>query len=123
MKVKVAAKINLMLDILKRLDNGYHSLFMIMQSVDLYDTVTVEKNNEYKIVIKCDTEGVPCNEKNIAYKCANAFFKACDTCFADNPRGFKVRFANAEHNAVAHCACKVKETAYTRRFFRYDYRV
>lgn len=78
MKVKVAAKINLMLDILKRLDNGYHSLFMIMQSVDLYDTVTVEKNNEYKIVIKCDTEGVPCNEKNIAYKCANAFFKACD---------------------------------------------
>lgn len=78
MKVKVAAKINLMLDILKRLDNGYHSLFMIMQSVDLYDTVTVEKNNEYKIVIECDTEGVPCNEKNIAYKCANAFFKACD---------------------------------------------
>ena len=78
MKVKVAAKINLMLDILKRLDNGYHSLFMIMQSVDLYDTVTVEKNNENKIVIKCDTEGVPCNEKNIAYKCANAFFKACD---------------------------------------------
>lgn len=78
MKVKVAAKINLMLDILKRLDNGYHSLFMIMQSVDLYDTVTVEKNNENKIVIKCDTEGVPCNEKNIAYKCANAFFKACN---------------------------------------------
>ena len=39
MKVKSAAKINLMLDILKRLDNGYHSLFMIMQSVDLFDVV------------------------------------------------------------------------------------
>ena len=78
MKVKVAAKINLMLDILKRLDNGYHSLFMIMQSVDLYDTITVEKNAENEIVIKCDTEGVPCNEKNIAYKCANAFFKSCN---------------------------------------------
>ncbi len=78
MKVKVAAKINLMLDILKRLQNGYHSLFMIMQSVDLYDTVTVEKNNENKIIIKCDTEGVPCNEKNIAYKCAKAFFDACN---------------------------------------------
>ncbi|MBE6803935.1 MAG: 4-(cytidine 5'-diphospho)-2-C-methyl-D-erythritol kinase [Ruminococcaceae bacterium] len=78
MKVKVAAKINLMLDILKRLENGYHSLFMIMQSVDLYDTVTVEKNNENKIIIKCDTEGVPCNEKNIAYKCAKAFFDACN---------------------------------------------
>ena len=78
MKVKVAAKINLMLDILKRLDNGYHSLFMIMQSVDLYDTITVEKNNENKIIIKCDTDGVPCNEKNIAYKCAKAFFDACN---------------------------------------------
>lgn len=78
MKVKVAAKINLMLDILKRLENGYHSLFMIMQSVDLYDTVTVEKNNENKIIIKCDTEGVPCNEKNIVYKCAKAFFDACN---------------------------------------------
>lgn len=78
MKVKVAAKINLMLDILKRLENGYHSLFMIMQSVDLYDTVTVEKNNENKIIIKCDTDGVPCNEKNIAYKCAKAFFDDCN---------------------------------------------
>ena len=78
MKVKVAAKINLMLDILKKLDNGYHSLFMIMQSVDLYDIITVEKKNENKIVIKCDTEGVPCNEKNIAYKCAKAFFDACN---------------------------------------------
>ncbi|MBQ8767967.1 MAG: 4-(cytidine 5'-diphospho)-2-C-methyl-D-erythritol kinase, partial [Clostridia bacterium] len=66
MKVKAAAKINLMLDILKKLDNGYHSLFMIMQSVDLYDTVTVEKNNENIIIIKCDVDGVPCNEKNIA---------------------------------------------------------
>ena len=78
MKVKVAAKINLMLDILKRLDNGYHSLFMIMQSVDLYDTISVVKNAENKIIIKCDKVGVPCNEKNIAYKCANAFFKACN---------------------------------------------
>ena len=76
MKVKAAAKINLMLDILKRLDNGYHSLFMIMQSVDLYDTITVEKNSNNEIIIKCDTERVPCNEKNIAYKCAEAFFEA-----------------------------------------------
>ena len=74
MKVKAAAKINLMLDILKRLDNGYHSLFMIMQSVDLYDTIDVCKNDLNQIVIKCDNDKVPCNEKNIVYKCANAFF-------------------------------------------------
>ena len=77
MKVKAAAKINLMLDILKKLDNGYHSLFMVMQSVGIYDTVTVEKNGEGHIVIECDKKGVPCNSKNIAYKCAEKFFDAC----------------------------------------------
>ncbi|MGN0570215.1 MAG: 4-(cytidine 5'-diphospho)-2-C-methyl-D-erythritol kinase [Candidatus Fimenecus sp.] len=77
MKVKAAAKINLMLDILKKLDNGYHSLFMVMQSVGIYDTVTVEKNCEGRIIIDCDKPGVPCNSKNIAYKCAEKFFEFC----------------------------------------------
>lgn len=76
MKVKSAAKINLMLDILKKLDSGYHSLFMIMQSVGIFDTVTVERSGD-KIVIECDDEGVPCNGKNIAYKCTEAFFDFC----------------------------------------------
>lgn len=71
-----AAKINLMLDILARLDNGYHSLFMLMQSVDLYDTVSVENTDDGKITITCDVEGIPCDKKNIAYKAADAFFKA-----------------------------------------------
>ena len=78
MKVKAAAKINLMLDILKKLDNGYHSLFMVMQSVGIYDTVTVEKNGEGHIVIECDKKGVPCNSKNIAYKCAEKFYGEYD---------------------------------------------
>lgn len=71
-----AAKINLMLDILARLDNGYHSLFMLMQSVDLYDTVSVEETDDGKIAITCDVEGVPCDRKNIAWKAADAFFKS-----------------------------------------------
>ena len=41
--VKAYAKINLMLDILSTLPNGYHDLFMVMQSVDIFDTVTVKK--------------------------------------------------------------------------------
>lgn len=69
-----AAKINLMLDILARLDNGYHSLFMLMQSVDLYDTVTVETDDSGAINITSDEEGIPCDKRNIAYKAADAFF-------------------------------------------------
>lgn len=69
-----AAKINLMLDILARLDNGYHSLFMLMQSVDLYDTVTVEDTDSGKIEITASIPDIPCDKKNIAYKAAEAFF-------------------------------------------------
>ncbi|MBO5420545.1 MAG: 4-(cytidine 5'-diphospho)-2-C-methyl-D-erythritol kinase [Clostridia bacterium] len=71
---EAAAKINLMLDILARLDNGYHSLFMLMQSVDLYDTVTVETDSSGAINITSDEEGIPCDKRNIAYKAADAFF-------------------------------------------------
>lgn len=72
--VRAYAKINLMLDILSRLDNGYHDLFMIMQSVGIYDTVTVEENESKGILITCDVPDIPTDEKNTAYKAAAEFF-------------------------------------------------
>ncbi len=72
--VKAYAKINLMLDILSTLPNGYHDLFMIMQSVGIYDSVTVEKTESKKIEITCTKEGVPTDEKNIVHKVATRFF-------------------------------------------------
>lgn len=115
MKVKAAAKINLMLDILKRLENGYHSLFMIMQSVDLFDIVSVEKNTQNKIIIECDKDGIPCNEKNIAYKCAMKFFEYCN--INDNgvtikiekniPMAAGVAGGSADGAAVLYCLNKI----------------
>ena len=118
MKVKSAAKINLMLDILKRLDNGYHSLFMIMQSVDLFDVVTVDKNDKKEIIIKCDKEGVPCNEKNIAYKCAVKFFDYCGitdtgvtiTIEKNIPMAAGVAGGSADGAAVLYCLNKIYDT-------------
>ena len=75
MKIKAYAKVNLMLDILGTLPNGYHNLWMFMQSVSLYDTVTVTKNDSGKITITCNKEGIPTDEKNIAHKSARAFFE------------------------------------------------
>lgn len=123
MKVKAAAKINLMLDILKKLDNGYHSLFMIMQSVDLYDTVTVEKNSINEIIIKCNKEGVPCNEKNIAYKCAKAFFDFCNIedrgvtieIEKNIPMAAGVAGGSADGAAVLYCLNKIYKTNLTDR--------
>lgn len=75
--VKAAAKINLMLDILEKLPNGYHSLWMIMQSVSVYDRVSVEKKTSGGITISCSEDGIPIDERNIAYKAAEKFFDFC----------------------------------------------
>lgn len=75
-KVKAYAKINLMLDIVNRRNDGYHDLFMIMQSVGVYDTVTVTENKSKSISITCNIDDIPLNNKNIAWKAANAFFEA-----------------------------------------------
>lgn len=66
-----------MLDILGTLPDGYHSLFMIMQSVDCCDTVEVNRaeTGTGKIVIRTADERVPKDERNIAYKAAQAFLK------------------------------------------------
>lgn len=77
MKITVSApaKINLFLDIIGRLDNGYHSLFMVMQSVDLCDEVTIEACDEKGVFLTCSDSRLPTDEKNIAYKAAKKF---CD---------------------------------------------
>lgn len=72
--LKAYAKINLMLDILSRLENGYHDLYMIMQSVSLYDEITVTKTDSKDITITCSIDSIPTDEKNIAYRAAAAFF-------------------------------------------------
>lgn len=75
-KVKAYAKINLMLDIVNRRNDGYHDLFMIMQSVGVYDTVTVTENKTKEISISCSVADIPLDSRNIAWKAAEAFFKA-----------------------------------------------
>lgn len=76
--VKAYAKINLMLDILSALPDGYHDLFMIMQSVGIYDRVTVSKTDSKGIEITCTKEGVPTDERNIVHKAATGFFADTD---------------------------------------------
>lgn len=75
-KVNAYAKINLMLDIVCKRTDGYHDLFMIMQSIGLYDTVTVTQTKSKKITITCNIDDIPLDEKNIAHKAAKAFFVA-----------------------------------------------
>ena len=67
------AKINLYLDVISKYENGYHEVNTVMQTVSLYDTVSLEK--QYSgITVCCDNSDVPCDEKNLAYCAAALFF-------------------------------------------------
>lgn len=73
MKIKAYAKINISLDIVgKRESDGYHLLKMIMQNIDLYDEISIEKQKE-DITISCNKSYVPTDSRNLAYKAASLF--------------------------------------------------
>ena len=69
---KAYAKINLSLDILRKRKDGYHELKMIMQTVSLYDEIYIEKSDT--VSIECNKDDIPLNNKNLAWKAADAFF-------------------------------------------------
>jgi len=68
------AKLNLTLDILRRREDGYHDLQMVMQTVSLHDDVTVTLTGGDGISCRCGD--IPGDESNLAVKAARAFFAA-----------------------------------------------
>lgn len=70
--LKAMAKINLGLDVVGKLPNGYHQLRMIMQMVNLYDNITIYKTEQPGISIETNLKFLPVNENNIVYKAAQA---------------------------------------------------
>lgn len=74
MKVKAYAKINIALDVVGKRNDGYHLLRMIMQNIDLYDDIIVDKIDS-GITVSCNKNFVPTDERNLAYKAADLFIK------------------------------------------------
>ena len=66
---KAYAKINLGLDVIGRLENGYHEVKMIMQNVGIYDVLTLTKIPE-GIVVTTDNGELPTDDNNLIYKAA-----------------------------------------------------
>lgn len=67
--IKAYAKVNLGLDVVRRLPNGYHQVKMIMQTVGIYDELILEKAAE-GITITTDSGELPTDENNLIYKAA-----------------------------------------------------
>jgi 4-diphosphocytidyl-2-C-methyl-D-erythritol kinase len=76
--VKAPAKINLSLDVTGKREDGYHLLETVMQTVDLYDIITVsvvENETEHnKIVLTSNTGSIPLDIRNTAFKACSRYF-------------------------------------------------
>ncbi|MCR4706044.1 MAG: 4-(cytidine 5'-diphospho)-2-C-methyl-D-erythritol kinase [Lachnospiraceae bacterium] len=70
--LRAMAKINLGLDVVRRLRNGYHEVRMVMQTIDLSDTLTFSKAGS-GITITTDNALLPGDENNLIYKAAKLF--------------------------------------------------
>ncbi len=66
--LKALAKINLGLDVVRRREDGYHEVRMIMQTIHLYDKLHIVKEKESGIRITSNLSYVPTNENNLVYK-------------------------------------------------------
>lgn len=68
--LKALAKINLGLDVVRRREDGYHEVRMIMQTIHLYDRLDIKMTKEPGIQIQTNLSFLPVNENNLIYKAA-----------------------------------------------------
>lgn len=72
---KAYAKINLGLDVTGKRDDGYHLVRMIMQNIDIYDTLTFADNDSGDVSLSCSKEGIPTDGRNLICKVAEQLRK------------------------------------------------
>lgn len=70
MELKALGKINLGLDVLGKREDGYHEVRMVMQTLYLYDDVTLIRSSQPGITLSTNLSFLPCDENNIAWKAA-----------------------------------------------------
>ena len=76
MEIQAFAKLNLTLDILGKREDGYHDLRMVMQSITLADTLTLEENRGEGLRVSANLRFLPTGEKNLAAAAALRFWEA-----------------------------------------------
>ncbi len=76
-KLKAYAKINLGLDVIRKREDGYHDVRMIMQTIGLYDQIQVHTANKSGITIKTNLHYLPTNENNLVYRAAKLLIDEC----------------------------------------------
>lgn len=67
-RLKARAKINISLDVVRKREDGYHDLSMIMQTVNLFDKVNIKKTHKEGIGLKTNLSFLPVDGRNLVYK-------------------------------------------------------
>lgn len=70
MRLRALAKINLGLDILRKREDGYHEVRMIMQTIQMYDVLEMKKKETPGISLSVNYPFIPNDERNLVYKAA-----------------------------------------------------
>lgn len=81
------AKINLTLDVLGKRPDGYHDLQSVMQTISIRDDVEIDIGTGKPWTLTCTKEGIPTDERNLAWKAAKVFFDAV----GKDPDGIAIR--------------------------------
>lgn len=81
------AKLNLTLDVLGKREDGYHDLSSVMQTVAVRDDVEIDVGTGKPWNLICTQEGVPNDERNLAWKAAKVFFEHHKV----DPNGIEIR--------------------------------
>jgi len=77
-KIKCPAKINLTLEILNKRKDGFHNIQSVMQTIDLFDflTIKIESNSKFEIKLTGTSDEIPYDEMNLAYRAVLLFKEA-----------------------------------------------
>lgn len=81
------AKVNLTLDVLGKREDGYHDLQSVMQTISLRDDIEIDIGTGKPWKLVCDKEGVPTDERNLAWKAAKVYCQAMNK----DPGGLEIR--------------------------------
>lgn len=81
------AKLNLTLDVLGKRPDGYHDLKSVMQTISIRDDIEIDLDTGKPWVLRCSKEGIPTDERNLAWKAAKVFFEAT----GKDPNGLEIR--------------------------------
>ncbi len=81
------AKLNLTLDVLGLREDGYHDLKSVMQAISIRDDIEIDVGTGEPWKMVCDKEGIPTDERNLAWKAAKVYCEAMNK----DPEGIEIR--------------------------------